>query len=66
MNVPFYRCEDCGHEFDKTELLPDVEDDLVACPECGGLDIQLVTAPETLTGAVKGGGRRRGLWWDWS
>lgn len=45
MNVPYYRCEDCGHEFEKTELMPDIEDDLVTCPECGGLDIQLVEAP---------------------
>ena len=43
MDVPHFRCEDCGHEFPKTEFMPDVEDDaVVECPACGGLDIQLV------------------------
>jgi putative FmdB family regulatory protein len=43
MNVPYFRCEDCGHEFEKTAFMPDVEDDdVVECPECGGMDIQLV------------------------
>ena len=32
--------------FSKTELLPDVEEDLLACPECGGLDIALVESEE--------------------
>jgi uncharacterized Zn finger protein len=45
METPYYTCEDCGCEFTKTELLPDVEDDLVSCPECGGLDIGLVETP---------------------
>ena len=45
MDVPYYSCEDCGAEFAKTELLPDVEEDLMSCPECGGLDIQLVEEP---------------------
>jgi NAD-dependent SIR2 family protein deacetylase len=42
MDVPYYRCEDCGATFPKTELLPDVEEDLPSCPNCGGLDIALV------------------------
>ena len=43
MDAPYYRCEDCGHEFAKTEFMPDIEDDaMVECPECGGLDIELV------------------------
>ena len=42
MDVPYYRCEDCGAKFPKTESLPDVEEDLPECPECGGLDIGLV------------------------
>jgi DNA-directed RNA polymerase subunit RPC12/RpoP len=42
MKTPFYKCEDCGVTFTKTELLPDVEEDLMSCPECGGLDIGLV------------------------
>ncbi|HTR83682.1 MAG TPA: hypothetical protein VMI56_04330 [Reyranella sp.] len=42
MKGPFYRCEDCGHEFPKTEFLPDLEDAFVSCPVCEGLDIQLV------------------------
>jgi hypothetical protein len=42
MDVPYYTCEDCGAVFAKTELLPDVEEDLISCPECGGLDIGLV------------------------
>ena len=45
MDTPYYLCEDCGHQFEKTAFLPDVEDDLVACPACGGLDIQLVEEP---------------------
>jgi hypothetical protein len=31
--------------FLETELLPDVQDDLASCPECGGLDIRLVEEP---------------------
>ncbi len=45
MDTPYYSCEDCGAVFAKTELLPDIEDDLLSCPECGGLDIQLVQTP---------------------
>jgi DNA-directed RNA polymerase subunit RPC12/RpoP len=45
MDVPYYSCEDCGAVFAKTELYPDVEDDVITCPECGGLDIQLVEEP---------------------
>ncbi len=37
-----FRCEDCGHEFPKTRLQPDLEDEPVVCPACGGMDIQLV------------------------
>jgi DNA-directed RNA polymerase subunit RPC12/RpoP len=40
-----YKCEDCGNEFPRTSFTPDVEDDLLACPACGGLDIQLVETP---------------------
>jgi putative FmdB family regulatory protein len=47
MDVPYFRCEDCGHEFEKTEFVPDIEDEIVACPQCGGLDIQLVDTPAT-------------------
>jgi hypothetical protein len=42
MDVPYFKCEDCGATFPKTELFPDVEEDLLECPECGGLDIGLV------------------------
>jgi putative FmdB family regulatory protein len=45
MDVPYFTCEDCGHEFEKTEFLPDIEDALVSCPVCGGWDIQLVQEP---------------------
>jgi putative FmdB family regulatory protein len=45
MDTPYYTCEDCGRTFEKTELLPDVEDDPMTCPECGGLDIQLTEEP---------------------
>ena len=48
MDVPYFKCEDCGHEFEKTEFLPDVEDALVSCPVCDGLDIQLVEEPAPL------------------
>ena len=30
MNAPYYKCEDCGHEFEKTDFVPDVEDALVS------------------------------------
>ena len=42
MDVPYYSCEDCGATFKKTELLRDLEEDPISCPECGGLDIGLV------------------------
>lgn len=42
-----FRCEDCGHEFPKTGFLPDIEDELLSCPECGGLDIQLIERSES-------------------
>lgn len=43
MKAPYFRCENCGHEFAKTEFMPDIEDnDHVECPRCGGLDIELV------------------------
>ena len=50
MDIPYFRCEDCGHKFEKTEFMPDIEDALVECPACGGMDIQLVdqvTAEDT-------------------
>jgi putative FmdB family regulatory protein len=52
MDLPYYRCEDCGHEFAKTELTLDVEDEPLSCPVCGGLDIALVE-----TGEAGGAGR---------
>ncbi|NLE21934.1 MAG: hypothetical protein GX624_04030 [Actinobacteria bacterium] len=42
MQGPYYECKDCGCTFTKTELLSDIEEDLISCPECGGLDIALV------------------------
>jgi hypothetical protein len=45
MKVPYYRREDCGHEFERTDLQRDVEDDLLTCPDRGGLDLEIVTAP---------------------
>lgn len=46
MEPSYFRCEDCGHEFPKTEFMPDAEDeDVPECPVCGGLDIQLVEGP---------------------
>jgi len=51
MNVPYFKCQDCGYEFERTEFLPDVEDALVSCPVCDGLEIhdglgiQLVEEP---------------------
>jgi putative FmdB family regulatory protein len=45
MHAPYFHCEDCGQEFEKTEFVPDVEDALASCPFCGGLDIQLVQVP---------------------
>ena len=47
MDVPYYVCEDCGHEFKKTKFMPDIEDeDVPECPVCGGVDLQLVEKPE--------------------
>lgn len=40
MSAARYLCEDCGHEFEM--VAPDIEEGPLACPECGGLDIQLV------------------------
>ncbi len=45
MSTPYFICEDGGQHFEKTEFVPDVEDALVACPVCGGMDIQLVEGP---------------------
>jgi putative FmdB family regulatory protein len=50
MKTPYYRCEDCGHEFEKPDFGPEIEDSPVACPECDGLDIQLVEEPSPPTG----------------
>ena len=47
METPFYRCEDCGHEFERPDLGPEIEDSPLACPVCDGLDIQLVESPES-------------------
>lgn len=47
MDAPYFKCEDCGHEFAKTDFMPDIEDeDIVECPACGGMDIQLVEEPK--------------------
>lgn len=46
MDAPYYTCEDCGYIFTKTELLRDIEEDLLSCPRCGGLDIALVDEKE--------------------
>jgi len=43
----YYHCEDCGHEFEKTDFLADVEDSPLACPACGGLDLGLVEQLES-------------------
>jgi putative FmdB family regulatory protein len=42
MKMPYYRCEDCGYEFEKSAFLPDIEESPLACPACDGLDIQLM------------------------
>ncbi len=42
MDAPYYTCEECGCTFARTEFLPDIEEDLLSCPECGSLDIALV------------------------
>lgn len=42
METPYYRCEDCGHEFEKPDFGTEIEDSPVACPACDGLDIELV------------------------
>jgi putative FmdB family regulatory protein len=40
MTVQHFKCEDCGHEFE--QLLPEIEDEPLVCPNCGGLDVQLL------------------------
>jgi putative FmdB family regulatory protein len=45
MTEKHFRCEDCGLEF--AELEVDVEDEPLSCPECGGLDIQLLSETES-------------------
>ena len=48
METPYFRCEDCGHEFARTEFMPDIEDDdHVECPQCGGCSVvaAIVAAP---------------------
>jgi rubrerythrin len=42
MKTPYYRCEDCGHEFETPDFGPDIEESPLTCPVCDGLDIQLV------------------------
>jgi len=42
METAHYVCEDCGYEFAKSELFPDIEDAEVACPNCGGIELQVV------------------------
>ena len=42
MKTPYYRCEDCGHEFERPDYGPDIEESPLSCPACDGLDIQLV------------------------
>jgi predicted Zn-ribbon and HTH transcriptional regulator len=39
-----YMCEDCGYVFD--EVIVDIEEGPLACPECEGLDIQLLKETE--------------------
>jgi hypothetical protein len=46
MNAPRYHCEDCGFEFEKTEFTFDMEDSWMYCPDCGRLDIQLLSGEE--------------------
>lgn len=41
MSVKHFHCEDCDHEFDELEV--DIEEEPLACPKCGGLDLQLVS-----------------------
>jgi putative FmdB family regulatory protein len=54
MDAPYFKCEDCGHEFEKTEFMPDIEDqDIVECPACGGMDIQLVEEPSASDARTK-------------
>ena len=38
-----YKCEDCGAVFEEVEL--DLEDEPHVCPECQGMDLQLVEEP---------------------
>jgi Zn finger protein HypA/HybF involved in hydrogenase expression len=35
-----FKCEDCGFEFEEVYL--DIDDRPLACPNCDGLDIQLI------------------------
>lgn len=46
MKTPYYKCEDCGLEFEQPDFGPDIEESPLSCPACAGLDIQLVEEPE--------------------
>jgi len=49
MSRSSYRCEDCGHDFESTGYPPEIEDSPLACPVCGGLDIQVLDESESDT-----------------
>jgi len=51
MKMPYYRCEDCGYEFEKSAFLPDIEESPLACPACDGLDIQLMEESTSTLGS---------------
>jgi predicted Zn-ribbon and HTH transcriptional regulator len=46
MTTKQFTCEDCGFEFEESDL--DIDDEPLACPNCGGLDIQLVGETQDL------------------
>lgn len=45
MMTPHYQCDDCGYAFEKSELFPDFEDGLMACPVCGSTELELAETP---------------------
>ena len=44
MAIKRFKCEDCGFEFQEVDL--DIDDEPLACPSCGGLDLQLLGEAE--------------------
>jgi putative FmdB family regulatory protein len=51
MPIYEYKCDECGHRFEKIFMSPDERPDEMSCPECGGSEVQrLFSAPSVRVG----------------